>query len=88
MLSELYKIKISQKWKLIIKINERVARLAQLVEHQTEDLNVPGSTPGFGKNPPSIAQLVERGTVVESKQLSLGHWFKSGSKKLFLYFLM
>ena len=65
-----------------------MCRIAKLGERQTEDLKVPGSTPGFGKNPPSIAQLVERGTVVESKQLSLGHWFKSGSKDLFLYFLM
>ena len=33
---------------------------------------------------PSIAQLVERRTVVGLKQISLGHWFESGSKEIFL----
>ena len=34
----------------------------------------------------SIAQLVERRTVVGySKQRSLGHWFKSGSREVFLF---
>ena len=31
---------------------------------------------------PSIAQLAERETV-EAKQLSLGHWFESGSTEIF-----
>ena len=34
---------------------------------------------------PSIAQLVERRTV-EVKLISLGRWFKSGSKETFFYF--
>ena len=34
-------------------------------------------------NNPSIAQLVERWTVVDS-QISIGRWFKSGSKEFFL----
>jgi hypothetical protein len=33
--------------------------------------------------PPSIAQLVERWTVDEQQQLSIGRWFKSGSKEIF-----
>ena len=40
-------------------------------------------------NNPSIAQLVERRTVKERMQISLGHWFKSGSREIFfvsLYF--
>ena len=36
---------------------------------------------------PSIAQLVERRTVVGSElQISLGRWFDSGSKEFFLHF--
>ena len=35
---------------------------------------------------PSIAQLVERWTVVVLCQISIGRWFKSGSKE-FLFFL-
>ena len=31
---------------------------------------------------PTIAQLAERETV-EAKQLSLGHWFESGSRESF-----
>ena len=40
-------------------------------------------------NYPSIAQLVERRTVKERMQISLGHWFKSGSREIFFpsYFL-
>ena len=34
---------------------------------------------------PSIAQLVERRTV-EVKTISLGRWFKSGSKETFFFF--
>ena len=34
-------------------------------------------------NNPSIAQLVERRTVKERLQISLGHWFKSGSREFF-----
>ena len=34
-------------------------------------------------NYPSIAQLVERRTVKERMQISLGHWFKSGSREIF-----
>ena len=39
----------------------------------------------FGANIilPSIAQLVERWTVEELKQISLGHWFESGSRDYF-----
>ena len=33
---------------------------------------------------PSIAQLVERRTV-EVKMISLGRWFKSGSKEIFFF---
>ena len=33
---------------------------------------------------PSIAQLVERRTV-EVKMISLGRWFKSGSKETFFF---
>ena len=33
---------------------------------------------------PSIAQLVERWTVVEVSRKSIGHWFESGSKDLLL----
>ncbi len=33
---------------------------------------------------PSIAQLVERWTVVV--KLSIGRWFESGSKDFFFYF--
>ena len=33
---------------------------------------------------PSIAQLVERWTVVVHCQTSIGRWFKSGSKDFFL----
>ena len=36
---------------------------------------------------PSIAQLVERWTVVVLCQISIGRWFKSGSKE-FLPFLL
>ena len=32
---------------------------------------------------PSIAQLVERWTVVDDDQESIGRWFKSGSKDVF-----
>ena len=36
---------------------------------------------------PSIAQLVERWTVVGNKRASIGHWFESGSKEeTFSYF--
>ena len=45
MLSELYKTKISEKWKLTIKIDGRVIRLAQLVEHQTFNLRAMGWSP-------------------------------------------
>ena len=38
--------------------------------------NVPGIVP-------SIAQLVERWTVAGYKQISIGRWFKSGSKDFF-----
>ena len=48
MLGELYKTKISEKWKLTIKIDGRVARLAQLVEHQTFNLRAMGSSPISG----------------------------------------
>ena len=34
---------------------------------------------------PSIAQLVERRTV-EVKMISLGRWFKSGSREIFFVF--
>ena len=37
-------------------------------------------------NNPSIAQLVERRTVKERLQISLGHWFKSGSREIFFRF--
>ena len=36
---------------------------------------------------PSIAQLVERWTVVGSCQTSIGRWFKSGSKEFFFPFI-
>ena len=36
-------------------------------------------------NNPSIAQLVERRTVKERLQTSLGHWFKSGSRENFFF---
>ena len=35
---------------------------------------------------PSIAQLVERWTVVVLCQKSIGRWFKSGSKEFLLIF--
>ena len=35
---------------------------------------------------PSIAQLVERRTV-EVKMISLGRWFKSGSKETFFFLI-
>ena len=34
---------------------------------------------------PSIAQLVERWTVVVNCQISIGRWFKSGSKDLLFW---
>ena len=34
-------------------------------------------------NCPSIAQLVERWTVVGICQTSIGRWFKSGSREIF-----
>ena len=38
---------------------------------------------------PSIAQLVERWTVVTRSLSSIGRWFKSGSKEvLFIYFFI
>ena len=37
---------------------------------------------------PSIAQLVERRTVKERMQISLGHWFKSGSRENFLKIIL
>ena len=36
-------------------------------------------------NDPTLAQLVERRTVVGLTQLSLGHWFESGRSDLFLF---
>ena len=38
----------------------------------------------FSSSTPSIAQLVERWTVVVQKQTSIGHWFESGSKDILL----
>ena len=35
---------------------------------------------------PSIAQLVERWTVVVLWQISIGRWFKSGSKEFLFFF--
>ena len=37
-----------------------------------------------GHSQPSIAQLAERETV-EAWQLSLGHWFESGSTEIFKF---
>ena len=37
---------------------------------------------------PSIAQLVERWTVVVQCQTSIGRWFKSGSKESFINFFV
>ena len=34
---------------------------------------------------PSIAQLVERWTVVVNCQISIGRWFKSGSKDILFW---
>ena len=46
--------------------------------------NVPFHTSSLDRL--SIAQLVERRTVVGyTKQRSLGHWFKSGSREVFLF---
>ena len=36
---------------------------------------------------PSIAQLVERWTVVVLCQISIGRWFKSGSKEFLIWLL-
>ena len=45
---------------------------------------------GFAITQPSIAQLVERRTVVYAIQLqiSLGHWFESGSRENFFYLFL
>ena len=38
----------------------------------------------MARSQPSIAQLAERETV-EAQQLSLGHWFESGSTESFFF---
>jgi hypothetical protein len=45
----------------------------------TTNHEIPGSSPGVGLTPPSLAQLVERLTVEQQQQPSNGRWFDSGS---------
>ena len=46
-------------------------------------VNITSSELTIATTNPSIAQLVERWTVVVMHQKSIGRWFKSGSKEFF-----